>query len=69
LIFLTEGNMEREKFIELEFQTLREEIKQTKDRFAFKNYFSDTSDFITRIEDGCQILSGKKIVRAADIKI
>lgn len=38
-------------------------------RIAFKNYFSDTNDFISRIEDGCQMLSGKKIIRAADIKI
>ena len=28
-------------------------------RFAFKNYFSDATDFITLVEHGCQKLSGK----------
>ena len=31
-------------------------------RFAFKNYFSDAQDFIRLVEDGCQKLSGKKLL-------
>jgi len=31
-------------------------------RFAFKNYFSDARDFIRLVEDGCQKLSGKKLI-------
>ena len=27
-------------------------------RFAFKNYFSDAQDFVSLVEEGCQILSG-----------
>ncbi|MEO6697059.1 MAG: hypothetical protein ABIN45_03550 [Gammaproteobacteria bacterium] len=34
-------------------------------RIAFKNYFSDARDFIKLIEDGCQKLSGKKVIQAA----
>lgn len=33
-------------------------------RLAFKNYFSDARDFISRITDGCQQLSGKRLVDA-----
>jgi putative GTP pyrophosphokinase len=32
-------------------------------RLAFKNYFSDTSDFIRLIEKGCQVLSPPRIRR------
>jgi putative GTP pyrophosphokinase len=32
-------------------------------RVAFKNYFSDARDFIRLIEDGCQRLSGKRIIK------
>ncbi len=35
-------------------------------RFAFKNYFSDARDFIQFIEEGCQKLSGKRVVEAAN---
>lgn len=31
-------------------------------RFAFKNYFSDAQDFISLVEDGCQIMSGVKMI-------
>lgn len=31
-------------------------------REAFKNYFSDARDFISLIDDGCQKLSGRRIV-------
>jgi ppGpp synthetase/RelA/SpoT-type nucleotidyltranferase len=31
-------------------------------RFAFKNYFSDAQDFIDLVENGCQILSGTKVI-------
>lgn len=31
-------------------------------RIAFKNYFTDASDFIRLIEEGCQKLSGKRVV-------
>lgn len=31
-------------------------------RFAFKNYFSDATDFIRLVEQGCDILSGKKVI-------
>lgn len=31
-------------------------------RLAFKNYFSDTNDFVQLIEEGCQSLSGKLII-------
>jgi len=37
-------------------------------RIAFKNYFSDARDFIRLIEDGCRRLSGKKVIRASDLK-
>jgi len=33
-------------------------------RFAFKSYFSDASDFIALIGNGCRILSGKELVSA-----
>ncbi len=33
-------------------------------RFAFKNYFSDARDFIQYIEEGCQKLSGKRVIKA-----
>jgi putative GTP pyrophosphokinase len=33
-------------------------------RFAFKNYFTDARDFIQLVEDGCEKLSGKKIIKA-----
>ena len=33
-------------------------------RIAFKNYFSDARDFIKLVEDGCQTLSGKKVIRS-----
>ena len=33
-------------------------------RFAFKNYFSDARDFIRLIEDGCQTLSGRRLLSA-----
>ncbi len=32
-------------------------------RLAFKNYFSDARDFIRLIEEGCQILSGVKVIK------
>jgi ppGpp synthetase/RelA/SpoT-type nucleotidyltranferase len=32
-------------------------------RIAFKNYFSDARDFITLIENGCEKLAGKKVIR------
>jgi len=32
-------------------------------RFAFKNYFTDASDFIEMVEEGCEKLSGKKIIK------
>ena len=31
-------------------------------RFAFKNYFSDATDFISLVEHGCEQLSGRKII-------
>jgi len=31
-------------------------------RFAFKNYFSDARDFISLVEEGCQLLSGVNMV-------
>jgi len=31
-------------------------------RFAFKNYFSDTKDFVNLVEKACSTLSGKEIV-------
>jgi ppGpp synthetase/RelA/SpoT-type nucleotidyltranferase len=37
-------------------------------RIAFKNYFSDARDFIKLVEEGCHKLSGKKTLRASDIK-
>src|SRR5271166_6414493 len=33
-------------------------------RLAFKNYFSDAHDFIKLVEDGCEKLSGKKVITA-----
>ena len=33
-------------------------------RLAFKNYFSDARDFIKLIEDGCEKLSGRRVVNA-----
>lgn len=33
-------------------------------RLAFKNYFSDAHDFISRITEGCRQLSGKKLIDA-----
>lgn len=35
-------------------------------RIAFKNYFSDARDFIKLVEDGCQKLSGRKVVKSVD---
>lgn len=32
-------------------------------RFAFKNYFSDAQDFVSSVEDGCQILSGVRLMK------
>jgi ppGpp synthetase/RelA/SpoT-type nucleotidyltranferase len=32
-------------------------------RLAFKNYFSDARDFIGLIEEGCQVLSGIKVIK------
>ena len=32
-------------------------------RVAFKNYFSDATEFIKLIEDGCEKLSGRRIIR------
>ncbi|MGZ8227647.1 MAG: RelA/SpoT domain-containing protein [Methylococcaceae bacterium] len=31
-------------------------------RLAFKNYFSDAHDFISLVTEGCQLLSGKRLV-------
>jgi len=31
-------------------------------RFAFKNYFSDAKDFVHLIEDGCNRLSGSRVI-------
>ncbi len=36
-------------------------------RFAFKNYFSDAQDFVSSVEEGCQILSGVKMVNRTDL--
>jgi len=33
-------------------------------RFAFKSYFSDSSDFVSLIRQGCRVLSGKELVSA-----
>jgi ppGpp synthetase/RelA/SpoT-type nucleotidyltranferase len=33
-------------------------------RLAFRNYFSDARDFIRLVEEGCQKLSGRSILRA-----
>ncbi|HLW07178.1 MAG TPA: hypothetical protein VKY45_06395, partial [Marinilabiliaceae bacterium] len=32
-------------------------------RLAFKNYFSDARDFIELLEEGCQKLSGRKVIK------
>lgn len=37
-------------------------------RIAFRNYFSDARDFIKLIEEGCQKLSGKKVIQTAPRK-
>lgn len=37
-------------------------------RIAFKNYFSDAREFINLVEDGCQKISGKIVIKASDIK-
>ncbi|MBB3059275.1 RelA/SpoT domain-containing protein [Microbulbifer rhizosphaerae] len=31
-------------------------------RFAFKNYFSDATDFINLVGQGCEILSGRRVI-------
>jgi putative GTP pyrophosphokinase len=36
-------------------------------RFAFKNYFSDAQDFISLVENGCQILSGANVIEKNDV--
>lgn len=36
-------------------------------RFAFKNYFSDAQDFISLVEEGCQILSGVNTIEKRDV--
>lgn len=35
-------------------------------RIAFKNYFSDARDFIKLIEDGCQKLSGRTVIKSVE---
>lgn len=37
-------------------------------RFAFRNYFSDASEFIELMDGGCQKLAGKKVIYGPKIK-
>lgn len=82
LIFNMSGNLEIRTFqdapqalrtlFELEKEGAYQDIvlvkADTSDevRFAFKNYFKDATDFIQLVEEGCEKLSGKRMIIQSD---